>query len=151
MGAARTTEVAGGQLLNGTFDEEKEHRQFQQAVEAWRKGKHGPPTAHSVVPDVTKQDDLEMQSCWYSYELFAKDTGYFDKETQHWFKNEANCERFKQDQQEKEAERAKRKKQLEELLKEQEEEAELAQRGTGDFELQYDTDEEAGSAPDDIH
>lgn len=151
--AAGSTEAVGGQLLNGSFDEEKEHRQFQLAVEAWRKGKHGPPTAHSTSADsdITKQDDLEMQSCWYSYELFAKDTGHFDKDTQHWFKDEANCKKFKQDQEKQEAERAKRKKQLEELLREQEEEAERAQTATGDFELEYDTDEETSAAHDEIN
>lgn len=143
----RSDAADGGKLLNGSFDEAKEHRQFQLAVDAWRKGKHGPPTAHSKSAaggeDITQEAEVEMQSCWYSYELFEKEQGYFDKEIQHWFKNEANCEKFKQELEEKEAEREKRKKQLEELFARQEEELEQSTAGAAtDFALQYDSDED---------
>jgi hypothetical protein len=145
LGGKGSNAVDGGKLLKGSFDEEKEHKQFQQAVDAWRKGKHGPPTAHSKGAtgdgDIAQESEIEMQSCWYSYVLFEKDQGLFDKETQHWFKNAANCEEYKRELLEKEAEREKRKRQLEELFTEQEEDlATSAPDGEGGFALQYDSE-----------
>jgi hypothetical protein len=114
----------GGKLLQGSFDEETEHKHFRAAVNAWRKGAPGPKPVISGATGEVGDDKGEQQSCWYCYEIFPQDDGYFDKELGHWFKNKTNAEKYRLEQAEKDALREKRKKQLDELMNSKEEEIE---------------------------
>jgi hypothetical protein len=140
-----STQGGGGKLLEGNFDEEEEHKKFSAAVNAWRKGIPGPRPVTSGSSEVAGEDKGETQSCWYSYEIFPQDEGYFDKELGHWFKSKANFEKFKSEQAAKEAQREKRRKQLDELMNSKDEEVEKLQMQKKTFSqaLYYpDSDEE---------
>lgn len=75
----------GGALLEGSYDEEREHASFLQALQAWR-GDERPPSARVV--DQTEQGcatNNERKSCWQCYRVVVADSAVQDTQTQKAF------------------------------------------------------------------
>lgn len=79
-------ESRGGALLTGSYDEEREHACFLQALQAWR-GREERPLSSRIV-DQTEQGcatDNERKSCWQCYRVVVADSVVQDLQTQKAF------------------------------------------------------------------
>lgn len=76
----------GGALLEGSYDEEREHASFLQALQAWRGSEERPRSSRAV--DQTEQGcatNNERKSCWQCYRVVVADSAVQDTQTQKAF------------------------------------------------------------------
>lgn len=85
------TDEKGGQLLEGSFDEEKEHEAFRRAVEAWRTG--GQPSVQNNEKLSTGSGDLK-KSCWNCYKVYNSSQGFVDESTKKEYCSEPCQQKF---------------------------------------------------------